>query len=212
MRPLSYSRPTHDALLLGTLFALSVGATGCVGMMSGIAGDAGVPADGSPPPNRDAGCTACARDGATSDGGMGDAGCVGCLRDGGGGAIDMFVMATCEGAGAPAPLPLDVMPDTAPDLIAPGRGVERWHDQFYVDVPTEGASTTPLDVYHRFSWTQFERSEGVYDWTRFDGLLHDAIAARQKLSFGINVYNTGVNFGGGISVAGAGRQNTTISD
>ena len=49
-----------------------------------------------------------------------------------------------------------VIPFTDPDLNAPGRGVEQWHDRNDVNVPVEGTNTQRLDVYYRFVWTKIE--------------------------------------------------------
>ena len=72
------------------------------------------------------------------------------------------------------------------DLVNPGRGAEQWHNAIDVDVPREGTKTTPYDVYYRFVWTRIEGpTQGSYNWTYFDNLVNNAIAKKQKLSFGI---------------------------
>lgn len=188
-------RSTTLTLVLGALVLALV--SGCEGMLVGRTRDTG-------PSSRDGGVA------------IGDGACPGCTDAGprpdgappivdSGARPDAFVPLTCDGVGDPQPLSLSVLSPTGPDLIAPGRGAERWHDQFYVDVPSEGTDTTPLDVYHRFSWTQFERSEGVYDWSRFDGLLDDAIEHRQAFSFGIMTACPGcpVDYNGLVMVDGS---------
>jgi hypothetical protein len=73
-----------------------------------------------------------------------------------------------------------------PDLNAPGRGVEQWHDRNEVNVPIEGTNTQRLDVYFRFVWTQIEGPTlGSYNWNYFDSLVNYAITRKQKMSFGI---------------------------
>jgi len=72
------------------------------------------------------------------------------------------------------------IPISDPDLNAPGRGVEQWHDQNIVNVPVEGVNTQRLDVYHRFVWTKIEGpTMGSYNWRFFDSLVNDAIARKQ---------------------------------
>src|SRR5262245_60934551 len=67
-----------------------------------------------------------------------------------------------------------------PDLNAPGRGVEQWHDQNVVNVPVEGTNTPRLDVYHRFVWTKIEGPTlGAYTWGFFDSLVNNAIIGKQ---------------------------------
>src|SRR5678809_1459716 len=92
-------------------------------------------------------------------------------------------------------------------LNAPGRGVEQWHDQNMVNVPTEGINTERLDVYYRFVWTKIEGPTlGSYKWGFFDSLVNDAITKRQKISFGIMPLYPGgttdqglVSFDGGLA-------------
>jgi hypothetical protein len=62
------------------------------------------------------------------------------------------------------------------------------NDQNIVNVPVEGVNTDTqrLDVYHRFVWTKIEGpTMGSYSWRFFDSLVNDAIARKQKMSFGI---------------------------
>src|SRR6476619_3519421 len=84
------------------------------------------------------------------------------------------------------PLSFTSIPISDPDLNAPGRGVEQWHDQNIVNVPVEGVNTQRLDVYYRFVWTRIEGPTlGSYTWTYFDSLVKNAITKKQKMSFGI---------------------------
>lgn len=75
--------------------------------------------------------------------------------------------------------------DSLPDLQAPGRGAEQWHDQYRVSIPTINGNGKSLDKYYRFSWVQLEKGPGQYDWSLFDQEINDAIANGQKFSFGI---------------------------
>lgn len=78
------------------------------------------------------------------------------------------------------------IPFSNADLVNPGRGAEQWHNAIDVNVPDEGVKTTPYDVYYRFVWTRIEgATQGSYNWSYFDGLVNNAIAKKQKLSFGI---------------------------
>lgn len=84
------------------------------------------------------------------------------------------------------PLSFTAIPFTDPDVNAPARGVEQWHNANEINVPVEGTNTARLDVYYRFVWTKLEgRTQGSYNWSYFDGLVNGAIARRQKMSFGI---------------------------
>ena len=71
------------------------------------------------------------------------------------------------------------------DIIAPGRGAEQWHDQNRVKLPGDTSTLKRLDKYYRFSWKDLETGNGKYDWKLFDQEINDAIANRQKFSFGI---------------------------
>lgn len=81
----------------------------------------------------------------------------------------------------------NIIPFSDPDLLAPGRGAEQWHNNS-ARIPNPTATSTTensLDVYYRFSWPQIETANGVYDWTYLDGLILGAMNKNQKLSFGI---------------------------
>ena len=103
------------------------------------------------------------------------------------------------------PLTFTSIPINDPDLNAPGRGVEQWHDRNEVNVPIEGTNTQRLDIYFRFVWTQIEGPTlGSYAWNYFDSLVNYAITRKQKMSFGIMPLYPGgteenglVNFDGG---------------
>lgn len=83
-------------------------------------------------------------------------------------------------------LSFTAIPFSDPDLVAPGRGAEQWHDRTDVNIPVEGTSTRPMDVYYRFVATRIAtNTPGVYNWSYFDGLVNAAINNRQKFSFGI---------------------------
>lgn len=81
------------------------------------------------------------------------------------------------------------IPTSSPDIIAPGRGAEQWHNgsqRISNPTATQPVGTeNSLNVYYRKQWTEIEKGNGVYDWTMFDGLVKGAINKGQKLSFGI---------------------------
>jgi len=85
------------------------------------------------------------------------------------------------------------IPLSNPDLNAPGRGAEQWHDRVDVNVPVEGTKTIPKDRYQRFVTTRIANAtKGSYNWTFFDNLVKECIANNQKLSFGyMTVYTDG---------------------
>lgn len=100
-----------------------------------------------------------------------------------------------------------IIPFTNPDIIAPARGAEQWHDRNDVNIPAEGAPQQPLDRYQRFLWTRLEgTTQGSYNWTYFDNLVEQCKAKKQKLNFGIITVMTdisgdagGQSYDGGIS-------------
>jgi hypothetical protein len=77
------------------------------------------------------------------------------------------------------------IPYDDPDLTAPGRGAEQWHDQNRVNITGDSATAKRLDKYYRFSWKDLETANGEYDWKLFDQEINDAIDNRQKFGFGI---------------------------
>lgn len=85
------------------------------------------------------------------------------------------------------------IPLSNPDLNAPGRGAEQWHDRVDVHVPVEGTKTIPKDRYQRFVATRIANpTKGSYNWNFFDGLIGQCIANNQKLNFGyMTVYGDG---------------------
>lgn len=103
------------------------------------------------------------------------------------------------------PLSFTPIPFASPDVNAPGRGAEQWHDRTDVRIPTEAAPVQPLDVYYRFTWNRLEGSTaGSYNWSYFDGLINAAINKRQKFSFGIMTLYTDVDGNtGGVNYDGA---------
>jgi hypothetical protein len=84
-----------------------------------------------------------------------------------------------------SPLSFTKIPFSDPDLNAPGRGAEQWHDANEVNIPIYNVATPRLDEYYRFQWYQFETAEGVYDWSEFDKQIDSAIVKGKKFSFGI---------------------------
>ncbi len=81
------------------------------------------------------------------------------------------------------------------EIISPMRGAERWHDmnsnQKFINPP--GGAIEPLDAYYRsnFYWSQFEISQGVYDWSVFDNIVNACISRGQKFSFSIMTLSPG---------------------
>ncbi len=89
------------------------------------------------------------------------------------------------------PISFTQIPFSDPDIIAPFRGAEQWHDDYLPNLignPTE-SSTPPVtyDAYSRsgIAWWQIESSQGVYNWAPFDSRMNDAISKRRKFSFNI---------------------------
>lgn len=95
--------------------------------------------------------------------------------------------------GNPVPFSFTAIPFSDPDLNAPGRGAEQWHDRNDVNVPTEGTRTIPRDRYQRFVATRIaNNTRGSYNWTFFDNLVRECISNNQRLSFGVmTVYGDG---------------------
>ena len=62
-------------------------------------------------------------------------------------------------------LSFTTIPTSDPDLVAPGRGAEQWHDRTDVNIPVEGNNTRPMDVYYRFVATRIStNTQGVYSF------------------------------------------------
>lgn len=88
----------------------------------------------------------------------------------------------------------DSIPYSEPDIIAPGRGAEQWHNSSdRIPNPTSSQNINvenSLDVYYRFPWANLEgATEGSYNWAYFDTLVATAIKNGQKFSFGIMTVN-----------------------
>lgn len=94
-----------------------------------------------------------------------------------------------------------IIPFSDPDIIAPGRGAEQWHNSTArIPNPTESqpiGTENSLDVYYRFESHRLYNSNGTFNWSYFDGLVQSAINRGQKLSFGIMHFNG--DGGGGVS-------------
>lgn len=108
--------------------------------------------------------------------------------------------------GNPVSFSLSQIPLSDPDLNNPGRGVEQWHSQNMVNVPSEGTNTQRLDVYYRspLTWAKIEKSKNNYDWSPVINILNNAISKRQKVTLGImSVYHDRedgvIEYDGGLS-------------
>lgn len=106
----------------------------------------------------------------------------------------------------PNDISFEMIPYDEPDIIAPGRGAEQWHNgSEAVNYPGAGAVQRSMDVYYRFTWNVLEDSTaGDYNWTYFDGLIKEAIDNGQKFSFGImpcygDDANGVIKYDGGVS-------------
>jgi hypothetical protein len=85
---------------------------------------------------------------------------------------------------------LSPVPFSDPDLVAPFRGAEQWHDAAGAETiayPTEQKPMPAQDVYKRsgLRWDELEKEENQYDFRPLDLLFRDAIQKRQKVGFGI---------------------------
>lgn len=94
------------------------------------------------------------------------------------------------------------IPWSAPDIVSPFRGPERWHNMLpnqVVNYPTEEKNIEPLDAYFRsgLSWDKLEKSEGQYDWKAFDDLINSCIdrGIGQKFAFNIMTLHPGATDG-----------------
>jgi hypothetical protein len=77
-------------------------------------------------------------------------------------------------------LSFTAIPTSDPDLVAPGRGAEQWHDRTDVNVPVQGTNTRPMDVYYRFVATRIStNTKGVYNFSYLDNFINDAIDGKQ---------------------------------
>src|SRR6185295_5117607 len=74
----------------------------------------------------------------------------------------------------------------------PEGGAEQWTaGQNMINIPVQGTNTQRSDAYYRFSWSDFQPSNGspnVYNWGPFDAQVNDAISKGQMFSFGV-MYN-----------------------
>jgi hypothetical protein len=106
--------------------------------------------------------------------------------------------------GTTIPFTPATIPFSDPDLIAPGRGAEKWHNGTDgISYPTETSNIQPLDVYYRFEWNKlWNASTNTYSWTYFDNLIKEAINSGQKFSFGIMSHRND-DSDGNISMDGA---------
>lgn len=98
------------------------------------------------------------------------------------------------------------IPLSDPDIIAPFRGTEKWHDMNAserIDYPTQGAHQEPADAYYRsgISWDRVETSQGNYNWAIIDRLINACIDKNQKFNFNIMTLHPGSN--DGINAGGA---------
>lgn len=111
-----------------------------------------------------------------------------------------------------------IIPYSEPDLIAPGRGAEQWHNgSARIPNPTESNTTeNSMDVYYRFEAWRLQNSDGSFNWSYFDNLVESAINKGQKLSFGIMTYNDdgggGTSYGGGESAYSQSLHNQMQSE
>jgi hypothetical protein len=115
-------------------------------------------------------------------------------------AFFFFDIGICKGQSTE--LEFSSIPFSEPDIVAPGRGAEQWHNaSLAIPNPAENLIQTPLDVYYRFTWNRLEGpGQDEYHWSYFDGLVKDAINRGQKLSFGImSCYPQGSNSPGVLS-------------
>ena len=75
------------------------------------------------------------------------------------------------------------IPFSDPDINRPGAGAEQWSGQNTVNIPLANTSTTRLDAYHRFIWTDiqpFNNDANSYDWTAFDARIQEALRLFQN--------------------------------
>lgn len=98
------------------------------------------------------------------------------------------------------PLSFTALPVGDPDINRPWAGFEQWHDRNDVNL-----GYTPSDVYYRTTWNRFEgTTENSWNFSWLKARCDDAIAKKQKLSFGIMSVYGGVDANtGGIFIDGA---------
>ena len=85
----------------------------------------------------------------------------------------------------------NAIPWSAPDIVSPFRGAERWHNMKPnqgLNYPTAAKNEEPLDAYFRsgLSWDRLEKAAGQYTWAAFDELINSCIDFQfeQLLGFG----------------------------
>jgi hypothetical protein len=71
----------------------------------------------------------------------------------------------------PTPIPL-----SDPDVVNPMRGLYTWHQQ-------QLAPVASYDSYDRFTWSDLEPNQGVYDFSKIDAALSDARSRGGKFGF-----------------------------
>lgn len=96
----------------------------------------------------------------------------------------------------------NAIPWSAPDIVSPFRGAERWHNMKpnqVLNYPTAEKNEEPLDAYFRsgLSWDRLEKAEGQYTWAAFDELINSCIdrGIGQKFAFNIMSLHPGATDG-----------------
>ncbi|MCA0397413.1 MAG: T9SS type A sorting domain-containing protein [Bacteroidetes bacterium] len=97
-------------------------------------------------------------------------------------------------------LSFSAIPMSDPDIVAPFRGTEKWHDldaSDRIDYPVQGGHQEPGDAYYRsgISWNVLETSQGVYNWSMIDRLINACIDKNQKFNFNVMTLHPGSNDG-----------------
>jgi len=97
-------------------------------------------------------------------------------------------------------LSFSAIPMSDPDIVAPFRGTEKWHDMSAsdrIDYPVQGGHQEPGDAYYRsgISWNVLESSQGVYNWTVIDRLINACIDKNQKFNFNVMTLHPGSSDG-----------------
>ena len=95
-----------------------------------------------------------------------------------------------------------------PEITRPGAGMNGFYDEEGSGIPVANyplASTSLPPIMFsrnvRFSWSQFEVTQGTYNWSAFDAEIANCVARHQTLTFGVQTClpgaNTGVQSGSG---------------
>jgi hypothetical protein len=108
-------------------------------------------------------------------------------------AVFMLICSITTGAAVRAQsssMSFSVIPFSDPDIVAPFRGAEDWHqsqDFQRVSHPTESQYTVPHDVYIRsqLTWDVLEPTRNNFNWARIDEIFRYAIQRKQRVGFGI---------------------------